>query len=42
MTGLPMDGWILLACAIGFGLVLEVWFFLARRSDRGSAGGGDA
>jgi hypothetical protein len=35
ILGMPLDAWLLLLFAVGFGLALEIAFYLARRHDRG-------
>jgi hypothetical protein len=35
ILGMPLDALLLLTVAVGFGLALEIAFYLARRHDRG-------
>jgi hypothetical protein len=37
VLGMPLDAWVLLFCAVGLGLTLELRFYLGRRRDRSPA-----
>ena len=42
MFGMPLDAWVLLFCAVAFGLTLELAFYVGRRRKGASAdAGGD-
>ena len=42
ILSLPIDAWLLLLVAVGFGLALEVAFYRARRGDWRTRSGSDA